>query len=62
MLTPWGRRVALFLTKLQVRLLRPGLAAIDPRIPYDAPPAVRLALQEVDIAVRLLIRQAGLAA
>jgi hypothetical protein len=61
-LTPWGRRVALFLTKLHVRLLRPGLVAIDPRIPCDAPPAVRIALQEVDIAVRLLIRQAGLAA
>jgi hypothetical protein len=61
-LTPWGRRVALFLTKLHVRLLRPGLVAIHPRIPCDAPPAVRIALQDVDIAVRLLIRQAGLAA
>jgi hypothetical protein len=61
-LTPWGRRVALFLTKLHVRVLRPGLQAIDPRIPSHAPPAVRIALQEVDIAVRLLARQAGLAA
>jgi hypothetical protein len=61
-LTPWGRRVALFLTKLHARVLRPGLQAIDPRIPCDAPPAVRIAMQEVDIAVRLLARQAGLAA
>ena len=59
-LTPWGRRVALLLTKLHVRVLRPGLQAIDPRIPSNAPPAIRIALQEVDIAVRSLARQAAI--
>jgi hypothetical protein len=39
-----------------------GLQAIDPRVPSDASPAIRIALQEVDIAVRLLARHAGLAA
>jgi hypothetical protein len=61
-LTPWGRRVALFLAKLHGRVLRPGLQAITPHLPSTAPPALRLALQEVDIALRVLLRDAGLAA
>ena len=31
-LTPYGRRVALFLTKLYARVLRPGFQALDERI------------------------------
>jgi hypothetical protein len=36
-LTPQGRRVALFLTKVQARILRPGLQALDLRITSATP-------------------------
>lgn len=61
-LTPYGRRVAVFLTKLHGRVLRPGLQAIDPRLHSDAPPALRTAMQQVDRALLDLLRDAGLAA
>jgi hypothetical protein len=61
-LTPYGRCVALFLTKLHVRLLRPGLQAIDPRVPVTAPTPLRLALQEVDTALERMFQDARLAA
>ena len=61
-LTPYGRRLALFLTKVHARILRPGLQALDPFIPSAAPPALRIGLQEVEIAVRVMVQQARLAA
>jgi hypothetical protein len=61
-LTPYGRRLALFLTKVHSRVLRPGLQALDPLIPSTAPPALRIGLQEVEIAVRVMVQQARLAA
>jgi hypothetical protein len=61
-LTPFGRRVALLLTKVHARVFRPGLQALDPRIPSTAPPALRLAAQEFDIALTVMLRQANLAA
>ena len=61
-LTPYGRRVALFLTKLHVRLFRPGLRAADPRVPSTAPPLLRLALDQVDTALEAMLDDARLAA
>jgi hypothetical protein len=61
-LTPYGRRVALFLTKLRLRLLRPGLQAADPRIPSTAPTPVRLAFDQLDAALDAMLDAARLAA
>jgi hypothetical protein len=61
-LTPYGRRVALFLTKLRVRILRPGLLAADSRLPSAAPTPLRLALDQVDTALEALLADARLAA
>ena len=61
-LTPYGRRVALFLTKLRARLLRPGLQAADPRVPLDAPPPVRLAFDQLDHALDAMLNDARFAA
>jgi len=61
-LTPYGRRVALFLTKLRLRLLRPGLQAADPQISLATPPPVRLAFDQLDIALDAMLDAARLAA
>jgi hypothetical protein len=61
-LTPYGRRLALFLTKVHTRVLRPGLQALDPMFPSEAPPALRIGLQEVDTAIRVMVQQTRLAA
>jgi hypothetical protein len=61
-LTPYGRRVALFLTKLHARVLRPGLQALDPRIVAHAPPPLRRAFAALDAATTSLLDEARLAA
>jgi hypothetical protein len=61
-LTPYGRRVALFLTKIQARVLRPGLQALDLRIVSDAPPPLRAACANLDAAIQSLASEAQLAA
>jgi hypothetical protein len=61
-LTPHGRRVALFLTKLYARVLRPGFQALDGRIVSQAPPPLRTALVAVDAATERLLQEARLAA
>ncbi len=61
-LTPHGRRVALFLTKLYARVLRPGFQALDGRITSQAPPPLRTALAAVDAATEGLLQEARLAA
>jgi hypothetical protein len=61
-LTPYGRRVALFLTKLQTRVLRPGLQALDLHIVSDAPPPLRVACANLDAAIHSLTSEAQLAA
>jgi hypothetical protein len=61
-LTPFGRRVALFLTKVQARVLRPGLQALDPQIVSHAPPPLRVACTALDTAIDSLTSQAQLAA
>jgi hypothetical protein len=60
-LTPYGRRTALFLTKVHARVLRPGFQALDPRHRSHAPPPLRRALAAVDAATQALIAQARLA-
>ena len=61
-LTTHGRRLALYLAKLLTRVLRPGLQALDPLLPSVVSPALRIGLQEVDIAVRAMLNDARLAA
>lgn len=61
-LTPYGRRVALFLTKVHARVLQPGLQALDLTIQSHAPPPLRRAFTAVDHAVTSLIAEARLAA
>jgi hypothetical protein len=54
--------VALFLTKLYARVLRPGFQALDARIASHAPPPLRTALAAVDVATDRLLLEARLAA
>jgi hypothetical protein len=62
LLTPHGRRVALFLTKVHARVLRPGLQALDVRIAPTAPPLLRIAANDLDAATNVMLRQAKLIA
>ncbi|MGH7752144.1 MAG: hypothetical protein ACREN5_04955, partial [Gemmatimonadales bacterium] len=59
-LTPFGRRVALFLTKVYARVIRPGLQALDLRITSQGP--LRTAFATLDAATDALIKEARLAA
>jgi hypothetical protein len=43
-LTPLGRRVAVLFTKVYGRVLAPGLATLDPRLPMDLAERSQLAL------------------
>jgi hypothetical protein len=61
-LTPYGRRAALFLTKVHTRVLRPGLQALDARIAAQAPPPLRTVFAALDAATDSLIEEARLAA
>lgn len=61
-LTPQGRRVALFVTKLYARVLRPGFQALDTRLASQAPPPLRRAFAAVDAATDNLLQDARLAA
>jgi hypothetical protein len=54
--------MALFLTKLQARVLRPGLQALDLSIASHAPPPLRHAFTTLDSAIVDLVNQANLAA
>ena len=60
-LTPYGRRTALFLTKVHARVLRPGFQALDPQHVSHAPPRLHTALRAVDAATDSLLAQARLA-
>jgi hypothetical protein len=54
--------VALFVTKVQARILRPGLQALDLQLVSQAPPPLRSACTALDAAVEELIAEAHLAA
>jgi hypothetical protein len=61
-LTPYGRRVALFLTKVHARVLRPGLQALDLSFTAQAPPRLRTTFAALDRAIDAHIADAQLAA
>jgi hypothetical protein len=61
-LTPYGRRIALFLTKVHARVLRPGLQALDLHFPTQAPPALRTTFLALDRAIDAHIAEAHIAA
>jgi hypothetical protein len=61
-LTPLGRRVALFFSKTYARILRPGLARLDPDLPPNPADSLAHAWRRVDIAVDRLVQEAKLAA
>jgi hypothetical protein len=60
LLTPYGRKVALFFTRLHARIFRPGFAALDPTLPL--PGALAEALSQVDLEIDRLLDEACLAA
>ncbi|MFH1087332.1 MAG: hypothetical protein V1737_01945 [Chloroflexota bacterium] len=57
-LTPCGRRVALFLTKLYSRVLRPGLQALDLHIRSQAAPPILSAFLALETATNKLLYEA----
>jgi hypothetical protein len=59
LLTPYGRKVALFFTRLHARVFRPAFAALDLSNPMPGPLAE--ALKQVDHEIYLLTDQARLA-
>jgi hypothetical protein len=59
--TPFGRRVALFLTKLHARVLRPGWQALDEQLTSHPPPPLRRAFLALDEATNTLLKEARLA-
>jgi hypothetical protein len=59
--TPFGRRVARFLTKVHARVLRPGLQAFDEHLTAHVPPPLRRAFIALDDATEALIKEARLA-
>jgi hypothetical protein len=61
-LTPYGRRVALFLTKVHARVLRPGLQALDLTFIAQIPPALRTTFAALDRAIDLHVADAHIAA
>jgi hypothetical protein len=61
-LTPYGRRVALFLTKVHARVLRPGLQALDLTFTAQVPPALRTTFAALDRAIDIHIAGAQIAA
>jgi hypothetical protein len=58
-LTPYGRKVALFFTRLHARVFRQGFAALDPTLPIPSPLAEALA--QVEQEIDRLINDAHLA-
>jgi len=61
-LTPHGRRVALFLTTVHARVIRPGLQALDLSFAAEAPPALRTTFAALEHAIDAHIAEAQLAA
>ena len=61
-LTPYGRRVALFLTKVHARVLRPGLQTLDLSFTAQVPPRLRTTFIALDRAIDAHIAEAQLAA
>ena len=62
MLTPRGRRLALFLCKSYARIFRPGVARLDPGLPDSAGDPLARAWRQLDQAIDHEIKEAKLAA
>lgn len=62
MLTPTGRRIALFFAKTHCRIFRPGLARIDPAIPPDSSDPLARLWRKLDAAIDHHIAEARMAA
>ena len=56
-LTPYGRRVALFLTKVHAHVLRSGLQALDLSFTAQAPPRLRTTFAALDRAINAHIKK-----
>jgi hypothetical protein len=61
-LTPAGRRIALFMTKSYVRVVRPILHRLDPDLPEDTDDALRRTWQQCERQIAATISRARLAA
>ena len=61
-LTPYGRRVALFLTKVHARILRPGRQALDLNFTAQVRPPLRRTFTVLDRAIDAHITEARIAA
>ena len=62
MLTVQGRKIALFMTKSYVRVVRPIFQRLDPQLPEDAPGPLRSAWKACETAIDKVVREARLAA
>lgn len=54
-LSPYGRRVALFLSKVHARVLRPGLQALELSFSAQAPPPLRTTFAALERAIEAQI-------
>jgi hypothetical protein len=61
-LTPLGRRVALFMSKSYARVVRPVLHRLDPILPQDAPTPLRQAWQACERQLDRIVAEARIAA
>jgi hypothetical protein len=61
-LTPQGRRIALFLTKTYARIVRPGVARLDPRLPASTTDPVARAFNRFETVLQEFLDDARLAA
>jgi len=59
-LTPYGYRVALFMTRLHARLFRPGLASLNPDPGGHVPHPLRRAMDKVNVEIDTLIERSHL--
>ena len=62
MLTAQGRRIALFMTKSYVRVVRPIFHRLDPQLPKDAPGHLRQAWKACEKELDKVVTEARLAA
>ncbi len=60
--TPRGRRIALFFSKTYTRILRPGPVACDPIQPTDVPTPLTQAWTQLDHAITAIVQEARLMA
>jgi hypothetical protein len=61
-ITPKGRRIALFFSKTYTRTLRSALQTCDPTVPLDAPTPLAQAWHQLDHAIATLVQEAHLTA